>query len=75
MGFNHCGTIYLPDNSSDSGPVEWNLLTTRFHSIYINFLLSRAFVPAVLLGEAEPKIEQSAKTQEQPIVRKLYPEC
>ncbi|RVW60821.1 Regulator of nonsense transcripts UPF2 [Vitis vinifera] len=34
----------------------------------------RAFVPAVLLGEAEPKVnEQSAKTQEQPTVRNQCP--
>lgn len=41
---------------------------------------SRAFVPAVLLGEVEPKIsEQPGKTQDQPAVRNhsseyfLYP--
>ena len=33
-------------------------------------IIFRAFVPAVLLGEAEPKVnEQSAKSQEQHTVR------
>lgn len=32
----------------------------------------RAFVPAVLLGEAEPKVnEQAVKAQDQPTVRNL----
>lgn len=41
----------------------------------MNLFFLRAFVPAVLLGEAEPKVnEQSAKTQEQQTVRSLNSE-
>lgn len=38
----------------------------------LTVFLIRAFVPAVLLGEAEPKSnEQSSKTQDQPAVSSL----
>lgn len=46
------------------------LEVTDIHILW--FFSSRAFVPAVLLGEAEPKVnEQSPKTQEQSSVRNL----
>ena len=50
------------------------VLQFKVIKIHYALVLSRAFVPAVLLGEAEPKVnEQSPKTQEQPSVRNKCP--
>lgn len=64
--YNHfCWLGCLLDDGS------WQNTPTELHYLCV---LCRAFVPAVLLGEAEPKVnEQSAKTQEQPTVRNQCP--
>lgn len=49
---------------------KWSVSNLRLLIYILWFFSPRAFVPAVLLGEAEPKVnEQSPKTQEQSSVR------
>jgi hypothetical protein len=63
--FNNCECFYVDGGAFISKICSLVMLIRFDVSIFF-----RAFVPAVLLGEAEPKVnEQSAKSQEQHTVR------
>ena len=58
------------DSVLDGVSLMWKFSNLKVSKIHFIQLVSRAFVPAVLLGEAEPKLnDQSPKIQEQPSVR------
>lgn len=63
---------FLVACSLDGGSLKSKFACLTCYQDLMNLFFLRAFVPAVLLGEAEPKVnEQSAKMQEQQTVRSL----